>query len=119
MADKADKWDASRTKFPENLKPFLKAAMEAAYQHGLWNDRIEDGYNKAVCSTLPYNQLTLSVSLLLDSRITQTEADDLETGIEAWSRAVLELPKSMRRYWTATNGRFCEARAGQVDRKIR
>jgi hypothetical protein len=67
MADKADKWDASRTKFPENLKPFLKAAMEAAYQHGLWNDRIEDGYNKAVCSTLPYNQLTLSVSLLLDS----------------------------------------------------
>jgi len=67
----SDTWEGARTKFPPHLKPYLKAAMEAAYQHQLWDDRDETGtsWNKAVCAALPYNPHTLSVSFPSHSNV--------------------------------------------------
>lgn len=93
--------------------------MEAAYQHGLWNDRVEDGYNKAVCSTLPYNQLTLSVSTVSTRQRKQGDADQVETGPEARTRTVLGFPKNVRGHWYPTYGRSCKAGARQVDQQVR
>jgi hypothetical protein len=49
--------------FPEHLKPYLKTAIEAAYQNQLWDDHREQGFLKALCSALPYNAYTLAVSI--------------------------------------------------------
>lgn len=49
--------------FPEYIKPYLKLAVEAAYQNQLWDDDRDHGFLKALCSALPYNSYTLAVSL--------------------------------------------------------
>ncbi|WWC95660.1 hypothetical protein V866_002525 [Kwoniella sp. B9012] len=57
-------WDAiNKSRFPENLKPFLQAAGEAAYEHDIFGLGDREGVDKsfwhAITSALPYNEYTM------------------------------------------------------------
>ncbi|WWC92660.1 uncharacterized protein L201_007619 [Kwoniella dendrophila CBS 6074] len=57
-------WDPNnRSKFPENLKVFLQAAGEAAYEHDMFGLGDREGVDKefwhAITSALPYNEFTI------------------------------------------------------------
>lgn len=79
-ADEKDVWDLqNKGKFPEHLKGPLQRAGVAAFHHDLLcipdKETTDSGYERftekafvtALCSVLPYNRLTLGVSL--NSRI--------------------------------------------------
>jgi hypothetical protein len=82
----SDRWEGAKTKFPPHLKPYLQAAMEAAYQNQLWDDRSETGFNKAMCSALPYNMYTLSVSAMTSpgEHVTDKQKLALKLGHEGY-----------------------------------
>nr|XP_019043705.1 hypothetical protein I302_08286 [Kwoniella bestiolae CBS 10118]OCF22635.1 hypothetical protein I302_08286 [Kwoniella bestiolae CBS 10118] len=55
-------WDPNnRSKFPENLKVFLQAAGEAAYQNDIYGlgDNADKSFWHCITSALPYNEYTM------------------------------------------------------------
>jgi len=61
----ADNWDALKNKFPEHLKPVLRAAGVTAMRHDMFGERDEaKGFYMSLPSVLPYNQFTLAVRML-------------------------------------------------------
>jgi len=58
---------SSKGKFPEGLKGPLKLAMTAAMRHQMFGQRDEGkAYCLSLTSILPFNNFTLTVSLLSD-----------------------------------------------------
>ncbi len=90
---RVDRWLADKGQFPDRLKPFLKAAGIAAMRHDMFGEREEaNSFYMCLPSTLPYNRLTLTVSL---RAVIAKEADD-------------DLRNSLRSYAMTSTGTSCK-----------